>query len=232
MTHLGQTVAGAERAASREEQGVRKLESNGAGTRSGDSSNARVPRTGLYTAGSRSIDTSFDHVILVDKNDRALGTMAKLDAHRLGRSHRAISVIVRDSFGRLLLQQRAAGKYHSAELWTNTCCSHPRPNESAIDAAARRLAEEMGIVTSVRPLFTMRYRARVSNRLVEHEFVHVFGGISDQAPKPVASEVAAWRWMSCRDVMADAGLRPHDYTVWFRKVLQDFKAEIETFCAS
>ncbi len=161
-----------------------------------------------------------------------VGTMAKLEAHRRGCCHRAISVIVRDSRGRLLLQQRAAGKYHSAKLWTNTCCSHPRPDEPAIAAAARRLAEEMGIVTSVRPLFTMRYRARVSNRLVEHEFVHVFGGISDQAPKPAASEVAAWRWMSCRDVMADVGLRPCDYTVWFRRVLQDFKAEIETFCAS
>lgn len=185
---------------------------------------------GRYKAGSRSIDTSFDQVILVDKNDRALGTMPKLEAHRRGCRHRAISVIVRDNCGRLLLHQRAAGKYHSAGLWTNTCCSHPRLDEGAIDAASRRLAEEMGIVTLLRPLFTMRYRALLSNRLIEHEFVHVFGGISDEAPRPSTSEVASWRWMSWDDVQRDIHLRPQTYTVWFRKIVRDYSADIAAFC--
>lgn len=185
---------------------------------------------GRYKAESRSIDTSFDQVILVDKNDRALGTMPKLQAHRQGCRHRAVSVVVRDSSGRLLLQQRAAGKYHSAGLWTNTCCSHPRLDELAIDAASRRLVEEMGLVTLLRPLFTMRYRTQLSNRLIEHEFVHVFGGISDEAPQPAASEVACWRWMSWHDVQADVDLRPQAYTFWFRRIVRDYNADIAEFC--
>lgn len=186
---------------------------------------------GRYRAGSRSIDTSFDQVILVDRNDRALDAMPKLEVHRRGCRHRAISVIIRDSCGRLLLQQRAAGKYHSAGLWTNTCCSHPRPDELAIDAASRRLVEEMGVITLLRPLFTMRYRAQLSNRLIEHEFVHLFGGISDKLPKPAPSEVARWRWMSWHDVQRDIDLRPQTYTVWFRKIVRDHNAEISEFCA-
>jgi isopentenyl-diphosphate delta-isomerase len=185
---------------------------------------------GRYKAGSRSTDTSFDQVILVDKNDRALGTMPKLDAHRRGCRHRAISVIVRDGHGRLLLQQRAACKYHSPGLWTNTCCSHPRLDELAIDAASRRLVEEMGLLTSLGPLFTMRYRAQLSNSLIEHEFVHVFGGISDKAPQPAASEVAGWRWMSWHDVQCDIDLRPQTYTVWFRRMVRDHGTEIAGFC--
>jgi isopentenyl-diphosphate delta-isomerase len=78
----------------------------------------------------------------------------------------------------------------------------------------------------------MRYRARVSKRLIEHEFVHVFGGISDQAPTPAASEAAAWRWMSLDDVISDVDLRPRLYTVWFKKILRDFSAEIARFSAS
>ena len=181
-------------------------------------------------ASFRSIDTSLDRVVLVSGDDRMVGTMAKLEAHRRGRRHRAISVILRDGRGRLLLQQRAPGKYHSAKLWTNTCCTHPRPDEPVSDAATRRLAEEMGIAASLTPLFTMQYRSRVSSFLVEHEFVHVFGGISDQRPRPSASEVASWRWMSWQDIRRDVDLRPQTYTVWFRKLVRDFSADIAAFC--
>jgi isopentenyl-diphosphate delta-isomerase len=174
-------------------------------------------------------DTSFDRVILIDRHDRAIGTMPKLEAHRQGRRHRAISVIVRDTSGRLLLQQRATGKYHSAGMWTNTCCSHPRPGEDVADAAARRLVEEMGIVAPLKPLFCMRYRAQVSKQLIEHEFVHVFGGVSDRAPSPDASEVADWRWKPLGDVINDVDQRPQAYTVWFRKILREFKTEIARF---
>src|SRR5262245_53833599 len=105
----------------------------------------------------RPADTSADAIILVDPDDRPIGTMPKLEAHRSGRLHRAVSVFVRDSQGRLLLQQRAIGKYHSGGLWTNSCCSHPRPGEGAAAAAARRLVEEMGLACSLTFLFPMRY---------------------------------------------------------------------------
>src|SRR5262245_32152936 len=122
-------------------------------------------------------DTSTDVVVLVAGDDRPIGTMPKLEAHRRGLLHRAVSVFVRDGSGRLLLQQRAVGKYHSGGLWTNTCCSHPRPGESAAEAAARRLDEEMGLACPLTFLFPMRYCATVSNGLVEHEIVKVFGGV-------------------------------------------------------
>src|SRR5689334_21695042 len=121
-------------------------------------------------------DNAADQVILVDADDRPLGTMAKLEAHRRGLRHRAVSVIVRDGKNRLLLQQRAAVKYHSPGLWTNTYCSHPRPGEAAIDAARRRLAEEMGVACALSFLFSTHYRADVPGGLIEDEVVHVFGG--------------------------------------------------------
>ena len=177
----------------------------------------------------RDVDTSSDLVILVDEQDRPIGTMPKLEAHRQGRCHRAISVIVRDRRGRLLLQQRALGKYHSGGLWTNACCSHPRAGESVADAAARRLLEEMGIAAPLKPLFSMCYRDRVSKQLIEHEFVHVFGGVSDQTPDPNAGEVADWRWQSLGDIMNDIVARPQLYTVWFRRFLQRFESDIVGF---
>jgi isopentenyl-diphosphate Delta-isomerase len=124
-------------------------------------------------------DNSADDVILVDEHDRALGTMAKLAAHQRGLRHRAISVIVRDRDNRLLLQQRAATKYHSGGLWTNTCCSHPRPGEDTLEAARRRLREEMGVACELQLLFSTHYRADVSRGLIEDEIVHVFGGRFD-----------------------------------------------------
>ena len=171
-------------------------------------------------------DTSGDEVILVDANDVATGTMGKLEAHRLGRRHRALSVVLRDSQGRLLLQQRAAGKYHSGELWTNTCCSHPRPGEGIADAAVRRLAEEMGIVCALAFRFVTHYRSSVSNGLVEDEIVHVFGGHFDGAPHPDPIEVAAWRWMAPAEIEAAIDARPEDFTVWFRKFRQEFWTEL------
>lgn len=174
-------------------------------------------------------DTTHDDVVLVDKHDREIGLMPKLEAHRLGRCHRAISVIVRDLRGRFLLHQRAARKYHSGGLWTNTCCSHPWPGEKAHSAAARRLMDEMGMAAPLTPLFSMRYRARVSEQLIEHEFLHVYGGISDEAPQPNAREVADWCWMAPADLLHDVRTRPEAYTIWFRKILRDYEPELIRF---
>jgi isopentenyl-diphosphate delta-isomerase len=181
------------------------------------------------TLAAHAADTSRDDVVLVDDDDRAIGTMPKLEAHRLGRRHRAVSVIVRDGSGRLLLQQRAASKYHSAGLWTNTCCSHPRPEEAAHAAAARRLAEEMGIAAALGPLFIMQYRARVPGGLTEHELVHVFGGTSQDTPRPDPGEVAAWRWVAFDELVRDVQARPQAYTVWFRQFLAKFGPALAHF---
>jgi isopentenyl-diphosphate delta-isomerase len=168
-----------------------------------------------------SADTSADAVSLVDADDREIGTMPKLEAHRRGLLHRAISVVVRDSRGRLLLQKRALGKYHSGGLWTNTCCSHPRPGEGAAEAAARRLVEEMGFTCSLTFLFPMQYRAPVSNGLIENEIVHVFGGQFDGKPDPDPHEVMAWSWKDAADVAKDVENRPEAYTVWFQKYCRE-----------
>jgi isopentenyl-diphosphate delta-isomerase len=167
-------------------------------------------------------DNSADDVIIVDRNDVPVGTAPKLDAHRNGLLHRAISVIIGDRRGRILLHRRAAGKYHSAGLWTNTCCSHPRPGERAIDAAVRRLAEEMGIVCPLAFIFSMNYRAGVSNDLIEHEIVHVFGGHFSGAPAPNPVEVSDWCWKPFSEVERDIDARPENYTVWFRKIRYEF----------
>ena len=139
-----------------------------------------------------------------------------------GLRHRALSVIIGDRRGRVLLHRRAAGKYHSGGLWTNTCCSHPRPGEPTGDAAVRRLAEEMGINCALAPLFTMNYRADVSNGLVEDEIVHVFGGHFNGAPAPNPHEVSEWCWKSFAEIERDVDERPEIYTVWFRKIRHEF----------
>jgi isopentenyl-diphosphate delta-isomerase len=158
-----------------------------------------------------------DPVILVDEDDVEIGTAGKLDAHRLGLKHRAISVLVRNSAGELLLQQRHPGKYHSGLLWANACCSHPLPGESPADAARRRLNQEMGIVCKLEPLFTFDYRAQVSDELIENELVHAFGGTHDGRIAPDPSEVVQWKWVRFDDLAADMREHPKTYAVWFRK---------------
>lgn len=171
-------------------------------------------------------DTSFDEVILVNENDRVIGSAPKLLAHQRGLRHRAISVIVHDRQNRLLLHKRTAAKYHSAGRWTNTCCSHPRPEEHIHDAPTRRLAEEMGIASALTPLFMMEYRAEESNSLVEHEIVHVFGGTFDGAPNPDPHEVSDWCWKALAEIAHDIDERPEAYTILFRKFCRDFRIEI------
>lgn len=155
-------------------------------------------------------------VILVDQDDQEVGQMEKLAAHERGQLHRAFSVCVFNSREELLLQQRASGKYHSAGLWTNTCCSHPRPGESLEKAAHRRLQEEMGFDCEVQEAFHMQYRFRFSNGLTEHEYDHVFIGFSDQLPKPNKDEVAGWAYMARPEIASTVESRSHAFTEWFQ----------------
>jgi len=178
------------------------------------------------------VSTDTDRVILVDEEDCERGSLDKFEAHRSGVLHRALSVIVARGDGKLLLQKRAAGKYHSGGLWTNTCCSHPRPGEPVDVAARRRLEEEMGFSCPLTPLFTVQYRAEVSNGLVENELVHVFGGRFEGTPDPDPGEVEEWRWSSIAEIRADMARRPEHYSVWFRKYLEEFGREIAGLAAA
>jgi len=159
-------------------------------------------------------------VVLVNEDNEAHGTAEKLQAHTEGWLHRALSVFVFDEEGRLLLQQRAPDKYHSGGLWSNTCCSHPYPNESPNMAARRRLNEEMGLTCPLTPAFHFMYCAPVGARLTEHEYDHVFVGMAnDITVRPNPSEVSDWAWVTPEVLRDDVEAHPDRYTVWFRRLL-------------
>jgi isopentenyl-diphosphate Delta-isomerase len=157
-------------------------------------------------------------VVLVDESDAEVGTLEKQRAHAEGRLHRALSVFVLNARGEMLLQRRASAKYHSGGLWTNACCSHPRPGEPVDVAARRRLREEMGFECPLQPAFAFVYRAEVGDGLVEHEYDHVFLGRYDGEPAPSADEVDDWRWASVQQLADEVAAAPERFTPWFRIV--------------
>jgi isopentenyl-diphosphate delta-isomerase len=164
------------------------------------------------------------HVILVDENDRPIGVCEKQSAHIDGVLHRAISVFVFDPTGRrMLLQQRALDKYHSGGLWSNACCSHPAPNESTLEAAHRRLVEELGFDCPLEFAFSFIYRAEVGGSLVEHEFDHVFIGRCDARVEPHPAEIAAVEWVDVDWILRDVEARPDRYSPWFRIALDEMR---------
>jgi isopentenyl-diphosphate delta-isomerase len=155
-------------------------------------------------------------VILVDDLDNKLGTMDKMQAHVLGRLHRAFSVFVFNSKGELLLQQRAFDKYHSGGKWTNTCCSHPAPGEKTIDAAHRRLHEEMGMSCELHYGFNFIYNAELANGITEYEYDHVYLGLSDDLPDPSPDEVASYKYMKTDALLEKLNDNPQDYSEWLK----------------
>lgn len=157
-----------------------------------------------------------EHVVLVNTLDQAQGTMEKMEAHRVGKLHRAFSVFILNSRGELLLQQRAHHKYHSGGLWTNTCCSHPREGEAVLEAGQRRLMEEMGMQCQLAKGFDFIYRSELDGGLVEHEFDHVLFGMSDVLPAPNPEEVAEFRYVTFDRVREELAQQPEQYTTWFR----------------
>lgn len=157
-----------------------------------------------------------EFLILVDEHDKPWGKLEKDQVHQLGLLHRAFSVFIFNSKGELLLQQRADGKYHSAGLWTNTCCSHPRFGEDLKDAVARRLEEEMGLNCETQFIFSFIYKSKFENGLTEHEFDHVYYGVSDDQPEPDPSEVSQWKYMTLNELETDISVNPANYTVWLR----------------
>ncbi|HVE32632.1 MAG TPA: isopentenyl-diphosphate Delta-isomerase [Gemmatimonadaceae bacterium] len=160
-----------------------------------------------------------ERVILVDAADRETGTAPKLAAHISGDLHRAVSVLLTDGEGRVLIQRRSLDKYHSAGMWGNTCCGHPRPGESTQAAAARRLFEEMGIRAPMEHAGTFTYRAELAHGLVEHEVDHLFVGRWTGKPNPNPTEVAEWKWMNLASLRADLSANPRTYVAWLAPVL-------------
>lgn len=165
-----------------------------------------------------------DRVILVDRRDRAIGTAPKLKPHQTGALHRAFSVFIFNSRGELMLQKRAKAKYHSGGLWTNTCCSHPRPGETVLQAARRRLKEEMGFAVPLREAFHFIYRVKFSNGLIEHEYDHVLIGRFGGAPKPDLAEAEDWKWISFLALRSDLRRHPRRYSFWLKQILPRFTA--------
>ena len=167
-------------------------------------------------------------VILVDEKDNPVGTMPKMEAHEKAMLHRAFSVFILNANDEVLLQQRANDKYHSAGLWTNTCCSHPHPGEDTLGAARRRLKEEMGMEADLQFVFKFMYKAPFDNLLTEHEIDHVFIGKTDQLPVINPEEVASYKYMKPEDIKLDMEQNPQSYTVWFRIIFNEFYKEIFT----
>ncbi|HRG11925.1 Isopentenyl-diphosphate Delta-isomerase [bioreactor metagenome] len=167
-------------------------------------------------------------VILVDENDNPIGTMPKMEAHEKAMLHRAFSVFILNANDEVLLQQRANDKYHSAGLWTNTCCSHPHPGEDTLGAARRRLKEEMGMEADLQFVFKFMYKAPFDNLLTEHEIDHVFIGKTDQLPVINPEEVASYKYMKPEEIKLDMEQNPQSYTVWFRIIFNEFYKEIFT----
>jgi isopentenyl-diphosphate delta-isomerase len=172
------------------------------------------------------VDTS--KVILVDQNDIEIGQVEKLEAHKKGVLHRAFSVFIFNKRNELLLQRRAFGKYHSEGLWTNTCCSHPAPNESTLDAAHRRLSEEMGMSGELKHVFSFIYNEALDNGLIEHELDHVFIGYSEENPRMDENEAIDFKWLSLEDLLVDIKLHPMSYTVWFRRIITHYFSHLTT----
>jgi isopentenyl-diphosphate delta-isomerase len=162
-----------------------------------------------------------EYVILVNTNDQRLGATEKMEAHEKGVLHRAFSVFVFNSERKMLLQKRADEKYHSPGLWTNTACSHPRTGEKTPDAAHRRLVEEMGFDCEIEEAFSFTYKADVGEGLTEHEFDHVFTGISDTMPIPNPEEVSGYKYVELGWLEKDVAENPGHYTVWFRIALKE-----------
>ena len=162
-----------------------------------------------------------EYVILVDENDQEIGQMEKMEAHEKALLHRAFSIFLFNDKNELLLQQRAHSKYHSGGLWTNTCCSHPRAGETVLEAANRRLMEEMGIEAEMQPEFSFIYRAELDNDLTEYELDHVVLGTFNGEPVINPEEVAAWKYVSRKEIEADMKANPENYTAWFRIVFDE-----------
>lgn len=166
-------------------------------------------------------------VVLVNEDDLQIGLMEKIEAHKKGLLHRAFSVFILNDAKELLLQKRALTKYHSPGLWTNTCCSHPRYNENVLNAGNRRLLEEMGFKTELKPFLSFIYKVKFENGLTEHEFDHVLIGKYNDQPIINHEEVCDWKWIDLDKLSLDIVNNSENYTVWFKIIFNKYYNKIK-----
>lgn len=159
-----------------------------------------------------------EKVVMVTSLDEVIGTIKKVEAHRCGILHRAVSVFIFNSKGEWLLQQRSANKYHSPLLWSNTSCTHPQLEEGYLQAAHRRLVQEMGICTQLRPVSHFIYRVVLGNGFYEHELDYLFVGFSDEIPQLNDNEVVAYRYLSFEALEQEIESHPEHFTAWFKVI--------------
>ena len=165
-------------------------------------------------------------LILVDRNDKKIGEMEKLQAHKEARLHRAFSVFLFNSNGELLLQKRADSKYHSPGLWGNSCDGHPRINETITQAGERRLKEEMGVNCKLRKKFGFIYKVRLDHGMNEHEFDYALVGKFNGFPKPNPEEAGDWKWVSLKELKKEINKNPKKFTAWFKIVFKKYLKEL------
>ena len=170
-----------------------------------------------------------EEVILVDELDNPIGLMEKLEAHEKALLHRALSVLIFNSKNEFLLQQRSDNKYHSPGLWTNSCCSHPRPNETVEEAAKRRLKEEMGMSCETLKLFHFMYKAEFENGLTEHELDHVFVGKTDSLPNLNPDEAKSYRYLDLEALISEIEEKPELFTPWFKIIIHQHIEKIKNW---
>lgn len=159
------------------------------------------------------------NVQIVNQKGEMIGEEEKLAAHKKGLLHRAFSIFVFNSEGELMLQQRASDKYHSGGLWSNTCCSHPEPGEEVLEAAHRRIEEEMGFDCEMEEKFTFQYRVEFDNGLVENEYDHVVFGEYEGEPDPSEEEADDWKWESLDKIQEEVKEKPEKFSFWFKELL-------------
>ncbi|AQX13550.1 isopentenyl-diphosphate Delta-isomerase [Elizabethkingia meningoseptica] len=164
-----------------------------------------------------------EKVVLVTPNDEVLGLMEKIQAHKNGLLHRAFSVFLFNNEGKMLLQQRSSNKYHSPDQWTNACCSHPRENETYLDAAMRRVNEELGINCQLEEKFHFIYKADVGQGLWEHELDHVFIGEYNGEYRLNPDEVSAIRFVTLEELDHEVAQQPEMFTEWFKIILKEYR---------
>jgi isopentenyl-diphosphate delta-isomerase len=168
-----------------------------------------------------------DIIVLVNENDENIGSIGKLEAHQKGLLHRAFSIIVWNNQNQILIHQRAFGKYHSEGLWTNTCCSHPKMGETVIEAAHRRLKEEMGFDCQLEQKFHFIYKVKLENQLIENELDHVLIGEFNENPSPNPDEVHDYRWISLPELKKEIDEKPTTFTFWFKEIIQNYEDQIK-----
>ena len=165
-----------------------------------------------------------DQIILVNQADEILGFREKISCHLgAGVLHRAFSILIFNSAGQLLIQQRAQPKMLWPNFWSNTCCSHPHQGEDTRLAAERRLREEFGFTVPLKFLYKFIYSARFLDRGSENELCYVYVGQYSGPVRPDHNEILVWQWIALTDLDQDLQLHPGKYTPWFPQELARLK---------